>query len=125
MSRKRSIEVRKPFEAAQETLTAYDKSAGKPISTTLFTFSCCLTSWLLKLACSFCFSFLDLSRNSFTPIAINPPTNVNNTGVNSQQYKDYSNQIQSQKADIDKMKQARFDAWLAAIASAPADETQE
>ena len=37
MARKRSIETVKPFEAAQEMLTAYDKSAGKPISTTSFT----------------------------------------------------------------------------------------
>lgn len=37
MGRKKSIETKKPFEAAQEMLTAYDKSAGKPISTTSFT----------------------------------------------------------------------------------------
>ena len=37
MSRKRSIETTKPFEAAQEMLTAYDKSVGKPVSTTSFT----------------------------------------------------------------------------------------
>lgn len=36
MSRKRSIAIKKPFEAAQEMITAYDKSAGKPNSTTSF-----------------------------------------------------------------------------------------
>jgi hypothetical protein len=36
MGRKRSIEIKKPFEAAQEMITAYDKSAGKPVSTTSF-----------------------------------------------------------------------------------------
>ena len=37
MSKKRYIETKKPFEAAQEMLTAYDKSAGKPVSNTSFT----------------------------------------------------------------------------------------
>ena len=37
MARKRSIETVKPFEAAQSQITAYDKSAGKPVSTTSFT----------------------------------------------------------------------------------------
>lgn len=35
--RKRSIETTKPFEAAQSQITAYDKSIGKPVSTTSFT----------------------------------------------------------------------------------------
>lgn len=35
--RKRSIETFKPFEAAQSQITAYDKSVGKPVSTTSFT----------------------------------------------------------------------------------------
>jgi hypothetical protein len=37
MSRKRSIDVAKPFEAAQGQIDAYDKSIGKPQSTTSFT----------------------------------------------------------------------------------------
>lgn len=37
MARKRSIETVKPFESAQAQITAYDKSAGKPVSTTSFT----------------------------------------------------------------------------------------
>jgi len=35
--RKRSIETTKPFEAAQSQIEAYDKSIGKPVSTTSFT----------------------------------------------------------------------------------------
>jgi hypothetical protein len=35
--RKRSIETTKPFEAAQSRIEAYDKSIGKPVSTTSFT----------------------------------------------------------------------------------------
>lgn len=35
--RKRSIETVKPFEAAQAQITAYNKSVGKPVSTTSFT----------------------------------------------------------------------------------------
>ena len=37
MSRKRSIDIAKPFEAAQGQIEAYDKSIGKPQSTTSFT----------------------------------------------------------------------------------------
>ena len=37
MSRKRSIDIAKPFEAAQGQINAYDKSIGKPQSTTSFT----------------------------------------------------------------------------------------
>jgi hypothetical protein len=36
MSRKRSIDISKPFEAAQGQIEAYDKSIGKPQSTTSF-----------------------------------------------------------------------------------------
>jgi hypothetical protein len=37
MSRKRSIDTKKPYEAAQSQIEAYDKSIGKPIVNTVFT----------------------------------------------------------------------------------------
>lgn len=37
MSRKKSIDTKKPYEAAQSQIEAYDKSIGKPIANTVFT----------------------------------------------------------------------------------------